>query len=174
MKDMFSVEAVEFSSKTDLKTDEIQYSSASTQEEPLANLPSCGELERRIGQTLQKAYQQHLGHLPSRVSCHLFADKLSIWIEDSITPVESVLLSFNYSRAESIRPALDKALRQRFKTVIEKALGVSAIALISDTCYEQKCTGLMVVLSETPSVRNPESVPKTAASRNVSKRNGAQ
>ena len=77
--------------------DEAMIDNSSTQSETAALLPSCGELERSISQAIQKAYKQHLGYLPSRVSCHLFADKLSIWVEDSLTPVENVLLEKNVS-----------------------------------------------------------------------------
>ena len=173
-----------------------------------SELPSCGELERRVGQALQKAYRQSLGHLPSRVTCHLFANKLSVWIENSITPVESILLLRDSSNKDSsvketqvvgemqfeiqsedlqtavnfdsrsrrvyqMRQTLNKALRPRLSQVIADCLGVDVVALLSDTCYEESCTSIVALLSDTPAVRNPERVPKTAASRSASRRNAS-
>ena len=66
-------------------------------------LPSSGELERSVSQALQKAYRQYLGHLPSRVSCHLFANKLSVWVENSLTPVENILLASSAFSADEAR-----------------------------------------------------------------------
>ncbi|PZO12812.1 MAG: hypothetical protein DCF25_17030 [Leptolyngbya foveolarum] len=135
----------------------------------ISSLPSCGELERSLGQAIQKAYRQHLGHLPTRVSCHLFANRLSVWIEDSLTPVETVLFSISdlpdAKYAQAVRFAIDQALERRLSRVIEGCLNVSVLTLIAGTCYEQKCTSLTALLSDTPTVRNPERIPKTMASR---------
>lgn len=153
---------------------------------PKSSLPSCGELERSTGQAIQKAYRQHLGHLPARVSCHLFADRLSIWIEDSLTPVENVLFLSKLSPqpseaqpacnspdtkyAQAVRFALDQALEHRLGKVIEGCLDVKVLTLIAGTSYEQKCTSLTALLSKTPTVRNPERIPKTIASREANRK----
>ena len=181
----------------------------SSTREYASDLPSCGELERSVGQAIQKSYRQHLGHLPTRVSCHLFADKLSVWIEDSLTPVESILFpsdSFATEKADDsaasdnrssqreapqsssntnrhslkqwpldrnlqeIRFAIDQAMQKQFSKVIEECLCVEVTALISGTCYEQNCTGLTALLSSTPAVRNPDRIPKTAASRQATRK----
>jgi len=162
------------------------------------SLPSCGELERSIGQAVQKAYRQYLGHLPTRVSCHLFANRLSVWIENSLTPVENILFlsdavaapvtstvlassqssqsiepisnTFDEKYAQTVRFAIDRALQQRLGKVIESCLDVSVLTLIAGTCYKQKCTSLTALLSNTPTVRNPERIPKTAASRQANRK----
>lgn len=175
-----------------------------------AALPSCGELERSVGQALQKAYRQYLGHLPSRVSCHLFANKLSIWIENSLTPVESILLASSTESSENgsspdsdggrsvqflsqnleecqlgqdssngrylqeVRVAIDRAMRRRLSQIIEDCLGVSVTTIITGTCYDQRCTSLSVMLSDTPAVRNPERVPKTTASRQFNRKSAVK
>lgn len=184
----------------------VENSSSQAQTPPV--LPSCGELERSVGQALQKTYRQTLGHLPTRVSCHLFADKLSIWIENSLTPVESILLSqhelaegstaqtaeklsnlpddqhtqeastsddlANLKYAQDIRDAIDGAMQHQLKKVIEDCLGVSVITLVSGTSYEQDCTSLTALLSNTPTVRNPERIPKTSASRQANRKSAAK
>ena len=133
-----------------------------------AALPSCGELERAIGQTLQKAYKEQLGHLPTRVSCHLFADKVSIWIENSLTPVENILPDAKH--AQTVRDAIDRAMQKELSQVIEECLSVSVVTLISGTCYEQSCTSLTALLAKTPAVRNPEKIPKTEANRQANRK----
>ncbi len=172
-------------------SDQNQVSTENSFAAPKASsLPSCGELERSIGQAIQKAYRQHLGHLPAQVSCHLFANRLSIWIEDSLTPVETILFlsdaasvpsspavspleaqssssSPDSEYAQAVRFAIDQALEQRLSKVIERYLDVSVLTLIAGTCYEQKCTSLTALLSDTPTVRNPERIPKTTASRHA-------
>lgn len=151
-----------------------------------SSLPSCGELERSTGQAIQKAYRQHLGHLPTHVSCHLFANRLSIWIENSLTPVENILFSSEPSPqpskaqpasdspdpkyAQAVRFAIDQALERRLGQVIEGCLDVNVLTLIAGTSYEQKCTSLTALLSETPTVRNPERIPKTIASREANRK----
>ena len=52
---------------------------------------TVGQLERELSQRIRTFYRNILGHAPSKVSCHLFRNKLVVVAEDSITPAEKVL-----------------------------------------------------------------------------------
>ncbi|MGB7059992.1 MAG: Na-translocating system protein MpsC family protein, partial [Geitlerinemataceae cyanobacterium] len=42
-----------------------------------------GQVERTISQRIQALYRDRIGHQPSKVTCELFEDKLTIILEDS-------------------------------------------------------------------------------------------
>ncbi|MGL6340107.1 MAG: Na-translocating system protein MpsC family protein, partial [Waterburya sp.] len=42
------------------------------------NLPTSGQLERTLAQSIQKLYRQELKHSPSKITCQLFGNQLAI------------------------------------------------------------------------------------------------
>ncbi len=125
------------------------------------NLLTRGQLERKISQDIQSLYRNHLGHQPSKVSCQFFDTKLAIIVEDSITNAEQILVEEGKSDlAEKVRSNLDNAIQPELKRVIEENAEVKVIDLLSDATLDTGRTGIIAVLSETPRVRNPESIPK--------------
>jgi uncharacterized protein YbcI len=95
------------------------------------------------------------------VTCQLFDEKLAIIIENSITPPEQLLANHGQTElAEQVRSELDEAIKPELKALIEEVLGASVLDLLSDATIETGRTGIIVVLENTPVVRNPDSVPK--------------
>jgi len=125
------------------------------------NLLTRGQLERKLSQKIQAFYRQHLGHQPSKVTCQLFDTKLAIIMENSITNAEQILVEEGKSElAEKVRTNLDNAIQPELKELIEKIAEVEIVDIMSDATLDTGRTGIIVILSETPKVRNSESTPK--------------
>lgn len=125
------------------------------------NLLTRGQLERNLSQSIQAFYRHNLGHQPSKVTCQLFDAKLAIIIEDSITNAEQILVEEGKNDlAEQVRSNLDDAIQPELKQLIEEIIEVRVLDILSDATLDTGRTGIIVVLNETPKVRNPESIPK--------------
>ncbi|MBC7882766.1 MAG: DUF2294 domain-containing protein [Anaerolineae bacterium] len=119
------------------------------------NTPSTrGQLERTLNQQIQALYREFMGHSPKNVSCNLADTKITIVLEDSLTPAESRLMeSGQVELASQVRDNLDEGLKPQLKTLIEKVTGVAVIDLISGATLETGLTGVIAVLSEAPLLR---------------------
>ena len=127
---------------------------------------TAGQLERQVSQKIQAFYRIQLGHQPSKIMCQLFDSKLAIVIEDSVTQPEQLLAEEGQSElAEQVRHDLDKVLRPQIIKLIEEALSVEVLDLMSDATLETGRTGMIAVLGDTPDVRNPTAIPKVRRSR---------
>jgi uncharacterized protein YbcI len=125
------------------------------------NLLTRGQLERQLSQSIQAFYRRHLEHQPSKITCQLFDSKLAIIIEDSITNTEQILVDEGKDDlARKVRSNLEDAIQPELKQLIEEITKVEVIDLLSDATLDTGRTGMIAVLSATPQVRNPESVPK--------------
>ncbi len=122
---------------------------------------TVGQLEREISQKMQALYKTHLGHQLSKVTCQLFDSKLAIILENSVTQPEQLLAEEGQlDLAEQVRADLNQAMQPQIKSMVEAVLAVDVLDLLSDATLETKRTGMIVILSDTPSVRNPEAIPK--------------
>lgn len=120
-----------------------------------------GQLERQLSQKIQAFYRGHLGHQPSKVTCQLFDAKLAVIIEDSITNAEQILVDEGKKDlAEKVRSNLDDAIQPELRILIGEITKVEVIDILSDATLNTGRTGIIAVLSQTPEVRNPESIPK--------------
>ena len=125
------------------------------------NLLTRGQLERKLSQEIQAFYRHHLGHQPSKVTCQFFDSKLAIILEDSITNAEQILLEEGkHDLAQKVRSNLDDAIQPELKKLIEQITEVEVLDTLSDATLNTGRTGIIAVLSHTPKVRNPESIPK--------------
>ncbi len=125
------------------------------------NLLTRGQLERNLSQSIQAFYRHNLGHQPSKVTCQLFDAKLAIILEDSITNAEQILVEKGQNDlAEKVRSNLNEAVQPKLKQLIEEITEVKVVDILSDAALGTGRTGIIVILSETPQVRNPESIPK--------------
>ncbi|MGL5940489.1 MAG: DUF2294 domain-containing protein [Waterburya sp.] len=125
------------------------------------DLLTRGQLERKLSQNIQAFYRRHLEHQPSKVTCQLFDSKLAIIIENSITSTEQILVDEGKNDlAQKVRSNLDDAIQPDLKQLIEETADVEVLDLLSDATLSTGRTGIIAVLSETPKVRNLESVPK--------------
>ncbi len=122
---------------------------------------TVGQLERELSQKMQALYKTHLGHQPSKVTCQLFDSKLAIVLEDSVTQPEKLLVEEGQLElAEQVRADLNQAMQPQIKSMVEDVLAVDVLDLLSDATLETSRTGMIIILSNTPSVRNPEAIPK--------------
>ncbi|MGB7413720.1 MAG: DUF2294 domain-containing protein [Thermosynechococcaceae cyanobacterium] len=129
-----------------------------------ASRPTIGQLERSLSQKIQALYREQLGHLPSKITCQIFGEKLAVVIEDSLTQPEKLLVEEGQEElATQVRSDLDEAIQPRLKGVIEDTLAVKVLDILSDATLATGRTGLIAVLDQTPEVRNPASVPKAKA-----------
>lgn len=114
-----------------------------------------GQVERTISQRIQALYRECLGHQPSKVTCELFEDKLTIILEDSMTPAEQLLLQEGKEDSvEQLRSDINEVIRPQLKAEIEQILGISVLDLLSDATLQTGRMGLIVVLERTPSLRS--------------------
>jgi len=117
-------------------------------------LSTRGQLERQLSQTLQSLYRQQFGHLPSKIVCHLFDDKLAIVAEDTITDVEKMLLgNAQANLAYNVRSVIDKAFTIEIEKIIVDILKVEIIDSICDSVLDTGYVGIIVFLSDCPQVR---------------------
>lgn len=117
-------------------------------------LPTRGQLERQLSQTIQSLYREKFGHLPSKVVCHLFSDKLAIVVEDAITPIEKLLIeNSRLDLAENMRSAVNRNFSLQVKQTINEILKVEIIDLISESCLDSESLGMIAILSNAPEVR---------------------
>ena len=126
---------------------------------------TVGQLERELSQRLQALYRDQLGQRPSKATCQVFDSKVAIVLEGSVTQPEQLLAEEGQKElAEQVRADLDSALRPRIKQLIGEVLQVEVLDLFSDASWSTGRTGIIAVLSSTPAVRNPESIPKVKPS----------
>ena len=123
--------------------------------------PTVGQLERELSQKIQALYKRHLGHQPSKVSCQLFSRKLVVVLEESVTQPEKLLMDEGQLElAEKVRTDLNEAIQPQIKVLVEEILSVDVLDLLCDAAIETGRVGIIAVLSDAPTVRNPEAIPK--------------
>lgn len=124
-------------------------------------IPTSGQLERNLSQKILAFYREQLGHLPSKVSCQIFEQKLTIIIEDSLTPAEQLLAENGQKDlAQQVRSSLDEVTQPPLEDLIEEVLKVKVTDLLSDATIETGRTGIIAILGDLPLVRNPEAICK--------------
>ncbi len=131
------------------------------------NLPTCGQLERNLAQSVQKLYLRELEHSPDKVICQLFGNQLAIVIENSLTAVEQVLATTKGfdGMVKHLNTAINEIVASKLKTMIEETLSVQVEGILLDTTIENKRTGAIATLSQSPRVRNPGSIPKNKSDK---------
>ena len=126
-----------------------------------AEYQTIGQLERELSQRLQALYREHLGQRPNKATCQVFDSKVAIVLEGSVTQPEQLLAEEGQTElAEQVRSDLDQALRPKIQQLIEDVLHVNVLDLLIYGTLNTGRTGIIAVLSSTPTVRNPEAIPK--------------
>lgn len=113
-----------------------------------------GQLERTLSQRIQLLYRTFLGHQPSKVSCQLIDEKITIVIENSVTQPEQLLLEEGHrSLAEQVREDLNHLIEPRMRELIESVVGTSVLDFLSDATLETGRTGVIAILQHPPELR---------------------
>lgn len=117
-------------------------------------LPTRGQLERQLSQTIQSLFRLQFGHLPSKVVCHIFADKVAIVAEDTLTSIEQILTeNSKLELAYTVRVAIAEAFTAWVKQQVAEILQVEVLDAISDSSLDSGYLGIIVFLSSSPQVR---------------------
>lgn len=117
--------------------------------------PTRGQLERTLSQRIQALYRHQLEHQPSRVTCQIFAEKIAIILEDSITQPEKILVnSGEQELAEQVRAELYEVLEPQLKALIEEVVGVAVVDMLSNAKLETGRSATVAILADNPQVRN--------------------
>ncbi|MEC4815600.1 MAG: DUF2294 domain-containing protein [Scytonema sp. PMC 1069.18] len=119
-----------------------------------APTPTRGQIERTLAQRIQALYREQLGHQPSKVTCQLSESNVVVVMENSITQPEQLLAQTGRQElAEQVRSDLDEAIQPQIKALIEETLNVSVIELLSDATLETGNSGIIALLTDTPTIR---------------------
>ena len=117
-------------------------------------LPTRGQLQRQLSQTIQSLYRLQFGHLPRKVVCHIFADKVAIIAEDTVTGIEQILLENSKpDLAYSVRKAINTAFTAYVKQQVADILQIEVIDVLSDSTLDSGHLGIIVFLKNQPEVR---------------------
>ena len=117
-------------------------------------LPTRGQLERQLSQTLQSIYREQFGHSTSKITCHLFKNKVAIVAEDTVTKIEKILLdNSQLDLAHSLRSIISKTFATQIKQAIGHILQVEVIDLVSDSSLDSGYLGILVFLNNAPEIR---------------------
>lgn len=116
---------------------------------------TVGQLERKLSQNIQSFFRKILGHAPSKVSCHLFTNKLVVVAENSVTTAEKTLVEAGKKElAQNVRTSLYESIRLKLKSLIEEISQVEVADLLGETRLDTGLTGFIVVFNGIPKVRN--------------------
>lgn len=125
-----------------------------------------GQLERNLAQRLQAMYREKVGKHPRKIVCQFFDKRLAIVLEEVVTPSEQFLIESDQDDvALEFRSTLDEALRPQLVEMIEEVVATSVESLLFDTDLKTGFSGITVVLSDYPPVRDLETIPKAKRTR---------
>ena len=117
-------------------------------------LPTKGQLERQLSQGVQALYRSQFGHLPRKVACHLFADKIAIVAEGTVTALEQILRNNSQSAlASDIRVAVSEAFATEVRQKITEIFDLEVVDLIYDSSLDSGYLGAIAFLKSTPKTR---------------------
>ncbi|MBD1846863.1 DUF2294 family protein [Cyanobacteria bacterium FACHB-63] len=124
--------------------------------------PTRGQIERTIGQKLQALYRERTGQRPEKVTCQFFDEKLAIVLEQISTPAECFLIEVGQQEiAQLFRSELENQMKAETIALIEEAAAAAVVDVLSSTNLQAGVSALIAILKEPPSVRDPESIPKS-------------
>ena len=125
-------------------------------------LPTLGQLERNLSQSIQKLYRQELEHSPQKVTCKLFKNNLSIVIEDALTAVEATLVDEdgNNNTVKNLSQAIKNVIKSKLKNTIETVLAVKVDDILFDSNIETRRAAAIVILQKPPLTRSLKLNPK--------------
>lgn len=120
----------------------------------IETLPTKGQLERRLSQSILILHRDRLGQLPSKVSCQLFDNKIAIVVEDIATTTEKLLLeSYRKDLAKQTRSITHLVFLPMIEEKINEVVQQKVVTIVSDYCLEHNYMGMIAILEQAPSVR---------------------
>ncbi len=117
--------------------------------------PRSGQLEQSLSQRVESLYRDQLGHQPSQIICKLLEQRIAIFVENSITKPEQLLIDSGYQNlAERVRSNINQAMKSPLKTLIEEVVRVPVIDLLIDSALATGRTSTIAVLAAMPEVQD--------------------
>ena len=134
-------------------------------------LPTLGQLERQLSQSIQKLYREELGHSPQKVTCKFFKNQLSILIEDALTAVEKTLVNRDNEdkTAKKLNFAINDSIRLKLKNIIETVLAIEVEDILFSSNMDTMRAGAIVILGQLPQIKNPKPIIKNRPSQKKNK-----
>ena len=125
-------------------------------------LPTCGQIERDLSQRIQKLYREQLGHSPRKITCKLFDNRLAVVIENSLTVLQKTLIEEDNQNeiSQYVNSAIDNVIKLKLKTAIEEVLEIEVFDILYDSSAKSNSAGAIAILTESPSVRKRDLIPK--------------
>ena len=118
------------------------------------NIPTRGEIERTLSQSIQSFYRNQLSCKVGKINCHILGNQIAIAIENPLTTIESFLKdSGDDLFMQSLRDRIDAVVKSQLMTEIKKTVGVEVVDLTIDTTLTHNFTGVFALLSQVPSMR---------------------
>ena len=118
-------------------------------------LPTRGEMERNLSQSVQAFYRNQLGCRTDKVSCHILNNQVAIAIKNPITPVEKLLNNTGDREfINDLRDRIDTLVKQELLSQLKTVLGGEVIALTIDTALDNNLTGVIALLAQKPAIRD--------------------
>ncbi len=118
-------------------------------------LPTRGEMERNLSQSVQAFYRNQLGCRTDKVSCHILNNQVAIAIENPITPVEKLLNNTgDHQFINDLRDRIDTLVKQELLSQMQTVLGVEVMALTIDTALDNNLTGVIALWAQKPAIRD--------------------
>lgn len=131
-----------------------------------------GQLERTLSQKLQAFYHEKVGRRPERITCQFFDEKLAIVLEKVTIPSERLLLEGKRPDfAHELRLQLDIQMKPLLQALLEEILGTGVVTMLINTDLKKDVSGIIAVLSDIPSIRDPESIPKVKKEKVINSNN---
>ena len=124
-------------------------------------LPTYKELERSLSQSIRALYGNSIDYPPQKVTCKLFSRYLAIVSDDALTPLEKTLWTAGKQELTSeIRSEIDRIIEPKLVSLVENIVEVKIEEVLCNAAFEANKSGILLILSEPPSVRNPQFLPK--------------
>ncbi|BDA67918.1 hypothetical protein RIVM261_025690 [Rivularia sp. IAM M-261] len=131
-----------------------------------------GQLERNLSQKLQAFYFEKIGRRPERITCQFFDEKLAMVLERIITPSERLLLESQRPEfAYQLRNQIDIEMKPLLQAILEEILGTGVDTILINSDLKKDVSGIIAVLSNIPSIRDPESIPKVKREKVITSNN---
>jgi uncharacterized protein YbcI len=123
--------------------------------------PTRGQIERTLVQQLHNFYRERIGQRPSQGICQLYDERLSVVLQLAVSPAEQTLLDAGREElVKKVRSELNEAIKNPLKLLIQNIVGTTVIAILIDSDIISGYASITAVLDNTPSVRDPQTIPK--------------
>jgi uncharacterized protein YbcI len=135
-----------------------------------SSIPTRGQLERSLLQQVQNLYREKLGQRPSGGVCQLFDDKLTIVLQNTVAPLEQTLFDSGLEEnVKKLRVQWQEAIKIDLKALIQELVGTAIITILVDSDLESGYVSITAILTNSPEVRDPQSIPKANRKKETAK-----